>query len=614
LKDKARAVTGWTLRGQLLVGYLALVTALAALGAWSSWQLLRLSRVPRLIIAQNYDSVVAAKEMKESLERMDSAALFLLLGRAERARPQLAAHRPRFDAAFERAAHNITEPGEPELIERIRAGRDAYRALFARFEALPPVAREPEYFAALQPRFDDLRADCDRLLELNQSAMRLKADRATAVARGWFLATLALAGGLVAAGSALAWVLARTLTEPVLKLTRAAARLAEGDLEVSVPVSGGAEVASLATGFNTMARSLRELRRSDLGRLLVAQKTADAAIDSLYDPLLVTDAAGLLTRLNRAAQRMFGAEYALRGQPIEDVVPDARVALAVTEALRSDHAVAGEGAAATVPLSVEGADRAFRLRTTPMRDPDGALLGAVTLLQDITHLREVDRLKTEFISTASHELRTPLATLQMGVDLVREGVAGPLTERQAEILATCSREAARLERLLRELLDLSRLESGETAPRLASVPAAALLRDALEPLRLQVEGKGLELRIDLPGTLPAVRADRAQVERVLANLVGNAVRATERGEIAVSAAARDREVAVTVRDTGRGIPADWLPRIFERFVQVPGLPGGGAGLGLAISQRIVEAHGGQLTVRSEPGRGSAFTFTLPVGG
>jgi signal transduction histidine kinase len=478
-----------TLRRSLLLGYLAFVLAIAALGAWSSWQLLRLSRVPRRIIAENYDSVVAAKDMKESLERMDSAALFLMLGRLDRAGPQLAEHRPRFDAAFERAAHNITEPGEGQLIARIRAERDLYYERFAAFRSLAAAAREEAYFGSLQPQFDRLRADCDRLLDLNQQAMRLKADRATVVARRWFVGTAALAAALVAASILLAWVLSRAITEPIQRLTGAAARLASGDLEVAVPAGGANEVAALATGFNVMARRLREL-----------------------------------------------------------------------------------------------------------------------------HLREVDRLKTEFVAIASHELRTPLATLQLGVNLLREGSAGPVSAAQAEVLATCRDEASRLERLMRELLDLSRLESGETAPRLAPVSATALVRDAVEPLRLQVEGKGLTLRVAVPEGLPAVRADRAQVERVLANLVSNAVRATQRGEIAVSARARDGQVAVAVRDTGRGIPPEWLARVFERFVQVPGAAAGGAGLGLAISQRIVEAHGGQMTVRSEPGRGAEFTFTLPAGG
>ena len=237
---------------------------------------------------------------------------------------------------------------------------------------------------------------------------------------------------------------------------------------------------------------------------------------------------------------------------MQEAVPDARVGLAVSEALRSDHAVAGEGAASTVPLRVEDTERAYRLRTTPMRDPRGVLLGAVTLLQDVTHVREVDRSRPSSCPSRPTSCARRWRTLRMGVDLLLEGSAGPGRAAQAELATTATSEAARLERLLGELLDLSRLESGETAPRLAEVGAAALVRDAVEPLRLQVESKGLALRVDVPDTLPTVRADRAQVERVLANLVGNAVRATERGEIArVGRGPRRRGGGVRARHRAR---------------------------------------------------------------
>ncbi|HEX2443126.1 MAG TPA: ATP-binding protein, partial [Vicinamibacterales bacterium] len=372
------------------------------------------------------------------------------------------------------------------------------------------------------------------------------------------------------------------------------------------------ELGRLADGFNRMAGNLREVRQSDLGKLLVAQQTAEAAIDSLYDPVLLTDGESRIRRLNRAAEHLFGPESANAGRRIAEVVQDSRIALAVTEVLRSRSAVAGEGSAAVVPLRVDGAERSYRIRSTPMYDSDRSLLGAVTLLEDITHLREIDRLKSEFIAAASHELRTPLTSVQLGIHLLLEGTAGELNERQLDILQMCRDDATRLEKLMRDLLDLSKIESGEAAPRFASIPAGRLVRDAIEPLRLQVEAKGLKLTIDAPPDLPSVRADRAQIERVLANLITNAARASEhRGEIAVTAEARGDHVAVTVVDHGRGIPKEYLPRIFDRFVQVPNAPPGGAGLGLAISRRIVQAHGGQIAVQSEPGRGSSFTFTLP---
>jgi len=345
---------------------------------------------------------------------------------------------------------------------------------------------------------------------------------------------------------------------------------------------------------------------------MMARRLAEAAIGSLYDPVVVTDAAGRVTRLNAAAEPLFGREQDARGRPLASVAADPRVAAAVDDVLRSQQSVAREGAGATLVLNVAGAERSFRLRSTPLREPGGPLLGAVVLLEDVTHLHEVDRLKSEFIQAASHELRTPLTSLQMGLHLILEDASG-LTDRQQEILYMCRDEGQRLARLAKDLLDLSKIEAGETAPRVSRVPAGALVRGAVEPLRIQVEARGLALTIDLPPDLPAVIADRAHTERVLANLVTNAARATARGgSVTVTAHHRAEQVAITVTDTGCGIPPEYLRRIFEPFTQVPGVPVGGAGLGLAISRRLVEAQGGRMTVQSDVGAGSRFTFTLPV--
>jgi len=286
-----------------------------------------------------------------------------------------------------------------------------------------------------------------------------------------------------------------------------------------------------------MAGRIRELRRSDLGKLLVAQQMTEAAIDSLFDPVLVTDAAGLVTRINPAAERLFGARAELLGKPIGDVARDPRIAQAVVDVLRSQTPVASESAAAVLPWAVDGARRAFRIRSTPMKDADAKLVGAVTLLEDITHLSEISRLKSEFIAAASHELRTPLTSVQMGIYLLLEGTTGPLAERQQEILEVCREDTTRLDRLMRELLDLSKLESGAVTPVLAPIRPSALISGAIEPLRLQVESRGIRLEVDAPPDLPAIAVDRSQIERVITNLVTNAMRATAAGGVITVAAA-----------------------------------------------------------------------------
>ena len=604
-----------TLRTKLLLGYAGFVLALGVLGAWSARTLSQMSAVSGHIIAENYDSVVAAQDMKESLERQDSAALFDLLGQSDRAARQVTEHRVRFDAALAAASANITEPGEPEVVEAIRQGRDEY---YRRFDAFTKSSRDRTtvYFQSLEPQFNTVRVASDRLLRLNQEAMRHKADAASRVARRWFFVTLALAVVLMAAGVAIEVSLSKAIVGPVAQLTAATARLASGDLDTPpVPVRSADEIGALAVSFNRMADRLRELRRSDMGKLLVAQQTTEAVIDSLFDPIIVADGGGLVTRVNPAAERLFGARADALGKPIDAVTRDSRIAQSVADVLRSQTPAASEDAAATLPWAVDGARRAFRIRSTPMKDADDRLVGVVTLLEDVTHLSEVSRVKSEFIAAASHELRTPLTSVQMGIHLLLEGPPESLDERQRDILQVCREDTTRLDRLMRELLDLSKIESGAVTPQMAPIRPATLLTEAVNPLRLQVEARGIRLEVDAPPDLPYVAVDRGQIERVIGNLVTNAMRATpDGGTIGVAAVSRGGEVAVSVTDTGSGIPREYLSTIFEPFVQVPHAVGGGAGLGLTISRRIIEGHGGRLSVQSEPGRGSTFTFTIPLAG
>jgi len=616
-----------SLRVKLLLTYLIFIIALVLLGGWSALRLREMGGVSRRIISNNYDSVVAAQEMKESLERQDSAALFALLGAREKALTQLREHRARFDANFQKAANNITEVGEPEAIESIRRDRATYYQMFDSFMATVNAAEgspreslarneelseRSEYFAHLEPQFNKLRAECEHLLQLNQRAMLAKSEAAAGVAQLWFYRTLLIAAALVLAGLALAFFLANRIVEPLRQLTASTVKIAGGDLEARVSVNSRDEVGVLAAEYNRMAERIRQLRSSDMGQLLIAQQTTEAAIDSLYDPVIITDSEGCVTKLNPAAEEIFGSEKESTGKHVGELARDERIVAAVAEALESQRPVAGEGMSSVLPLAVDGSERAFRLRTTPMRDNGKHLLGAVTILEDITHLREIDRLKSEFIATASHELRTPLTSVQMGVHLLLEGALGELTDQQNEVLQACRQDCERLDKLMRDLLDLSRIEAGEIRPQLATVSARDLLTTAVKELRPQVEGKGLALTVNAPIELPCVSVDRLQIERVISNLVINALRHTEHGEIKISAEQRDSNVAVSVCDTGSGISGEYLPHIFDKFVQVPGAPTGGAGLGLTISKSIVEAHGGQISVQSEVGRGTTFTFTLPL--
>lgn len=601
-----------SLRYKLLLSYAILVLGILLVGGWSVSNFAVLGRSVRRIMADNYRSVLDAQVMKETLERQDSAMLFLLAGHPEKARPQCLENRRLFLEHFQDAAANITEPGEDRIIADIGQQFSRYQALTESFlrESPSPAARD-HYFRQLEPAFLSLKRRSDDLLNLNQAAMVRAQQQAEAQAAAATRAAVALGIGTLLLGVLYSLNLSRRLVAPLLELTEAARRIGSGDLDHRITIATDDEVQVLGDEFNRMAASLQQYREREAARLRVAEQQAEVAINSLYEPVVVTDAEGRVVSLNRAAEALFGPGASRHLQPVEALTAPA-LARAVREALERRAPVAPESERGLVTLPVEHAERSFRVRTAPLLRESGDAAGSVTVLEDVTRQRELDRLKDEFISVASHELRTPLTSMQMAVQLLEEGSAGTLTERQEHLVRLAVSDAERLERLTRDLLDLTRLEAGTATPHLRPVQPAEVIEVGVAPLRAEAARKRVTLE-EMPGPASPVSGDPEQLARVIRNLVGNAVRHTRAGgRVEITTQSQDDTLRFTVSDTGEGIPPEYLPRIFERFVQVPGATSGGAGLGLSIAKKIVEAHGGRIWAESEPGRGTRFHFTVPL--
>lgn len=606
-----------SLRTQLVWSHLILVGLMALVMAGAVLNFFRLGRSIDRILQDNYKSVIAAQTMKEALERQDSAATFFLAGQKKKARQQYGENLPRFQQAYEIEAHNITEAGEQQLSDAIRGQFAAYsqamRHLLYANPSLPDAQARAFYFSALEPKFDGLKGRAQDILELNQAAIVRADERARAAARRASWIGVGMTVGALVLALALAHRGINLALTPILTLAQGAEEIGAGHLNRRIELHRTDEIGILAQSFNAMAEKLNEARRVAQQRLHRAQKMSDAALESLYDPVIVTDATGCLAHINRAAEGLFGSAEKAFGLPVAQFVNEPRIIEAVERAARQERVSADESEAAFVPLQVGDTQRAYRLRATPMRDDDGTLLGAALVLEDITHLRELSRLKTEFIGVASHELRTPVTSLLLSAQLLEEGAAGPLTAGQAEIVAAQREDLARLDRLMRDLLDITRLEAGVTPPRFELAAPSDLVQTARDAIAAQAIAQGAHLEVEAAPGLPPVRADRAQVIRVLVNLLNNAIRHTPGdGHIKIVAQHCGDKVRFEVSDTGAGIAAEYLPRIFEQFVQVPGATRGGAGLGLSIAQTIIQAHGGEIVVQSQPGQGSAFSFALPA--
>jgi two-component system, NtrC family, sensor histidine kinase KinB len=401
----------------------------------------------------------------------------------------------------------------------------------------------------------------------------------------------------------------RAILQPLGTLIRSLREIEQGNLDLVVHVKSRDELHQLAEAFNSMAAKLREFRRTDRAKLVRTQRTTQLAVNSLPDAIAIVNPAGVIELSNETAQRLF------------QLHPDKAISEAREPKLNELYRnVVQEGRMRELPgydsaLEVYDSDgqlKYFLPHAVPIMDVDKHLLGVTLVLADVTNLRRLDEMKNGLISVVSHELKTPLTSIRMAAHLLLEERVGPLTSKQTELLVAAREDADRLQKIIEDLLDMGRLESGRVELDLRSEPAERLVSDAVTPLESSFHERGIELQVNVPVETPPVLADPARIDHVFSNLLTNALKFTAPGgRVRIVAEVEDEFVRFVVEDSGIGIPTEYLARIFERFFRVPreNQPGG-AGLGLAIAKEIVEAHGGHIAVQSQAGKGSRFSFTL----
>lgn len=418
----------------------------------------------------------------------------------------------------------------------------------------------------------------------------------------------------------LAVLIAERTARPVRQLTVAAQRMAAGDLDVHLLPSTRDEVGILTRAFNQMAEKLRETVSTlseEHGRLA-------AVLDAMADGVIITDSDGRVRLINPAAVGLLNttADGAV-GQTFAAVARDHRI-------IELWQRCCTERLEQVEPVEVWRGGPFLQVVVTPLGTERSQ--ACIVILQDLTRVRRLETVRRDFISNISHELRTPLASLKALVETLRDGALDdpPVARRFLERMET---EVDALAQMVQELLELSRIESGQAPLDLQPQIVADIIVPPVERLRPQAERAGLTLVVELPPDLPPARADLDRVQQVVTNLVHNAIKFTPPGgHIAVRASVvtekegkdtkRQGEslpsllapcLLVSVSDTGVGIAPEDLPRIFERFYKADrARSGGGTGLGLAIAKHIVQAHGGRIWAESTPGRGSTFYFTLPL--
>ncbi|WP_338825294.1 Sensor histidine kinase ResE [Moorella humiferrea] len=398
--------------------------------------------------------------------------------------------------------------------------------------------------------------------------------------------------GVVLLATLVAFYAARRVTHSLRQMSSAARRMAQGDFSGRVPVKAEDELGQLAASLNFLAE---ELART-MAALSREKEKLDRVVKGMTDGVLAFSLKGQVLFANPQAEKLLGMPLPQGMMLPAELFKFLRTAL--------DDDAGGE---------LKFRDRVFAVRAAPLQE-DGDGQAAVAIIQDITDRKKLEQLRQEFLAGVSHDLRTPLTFIQGYAEALADGLAAGEKERQ-EYINIILAEAVRLRRLVDDLLELNKMAAGQLPLEMAVIDVKELLAGVVRKFRPLLAEQGLELELEMPPSLPTVRADAGRLEQVMTNLLDNARNHTPPGgRIKVTAGQVDKDIKVSVIDTGSGIPAEDLPYIWERFYKVDksrSRRDGGSGLGLAIVKSLVEAHGGRVEVESQLGKGSTFSFYLP---
>jgi PAS domain S-box-containing protein len=597
--------------------YLFLVVITLIVGTVSAVNVYSIGQSIDGLMVDNYKSINVANKMLEALENENSSILTYINISRDKGIVDFHNYSSVFFNEFYIESNNITEKGEKELVDDIQKSYINYLQLFSRFQEISEdknnTAMVQFYNKEITSEFNHLRELLKKLIALNEKSMFSSKDRVTQDAQNSMYAILILSGIGIVIGFILSTYSLKRFLSPLYALRENMKAVKEGNINQQTPIETQDEIGELSMEFNNMTKRLMQFEQSTLGRVIAEKNKSLAIVKSISDPIIVLDTNYKVLLINNALEDLFEIkeEDALNKYFLE-VINNGELYDYIQSAYKTHHEVPENK---IMYFKFNDKDFYFNVVVTVLSDSENNSAGMVVLFQNITGIKQVEKIKSDFIATVSHEFKTPLTSLMMGTSLINEESIGALNYQQKDIIAAIKEDSEKLLSLVNNLLTLSKIESNNSIFNMEPNSINEIIEESMKGFSEQAKNSGVELSCKLDSDIPMVKADFEKVTWVINNLISNALKFTKAGDsILISAFRNQDKLCVSVKDTGIGIPEEYREKIFDKFVQVKQYDDAsrGTGLGLAIAKEIVEAHGGEIWCESQLAAGSEFLFTLPI--
>ncbi|AWI05700.1 ATP-binding protein [Clostridium drakei] len=605
-----------TLKGKISVVYICLVLMIAIVGFTSVLSFHIISKSIDGLMVNNYKSINAVNNMIEVID-VQNMDMLNYLNNEQIGIDSFYKNGDEFYKWYNIEANNITESGEKNYVTKIKGDYTKYMVLFSKLQAIKNRQGTDKAFDFYNKQiitlYNNLKSELKGLSSLNEKAMFGGKDKVTNDTIVIMYIILGLSSAAVIGGFFISTFFINKFLKPIYTLTEGIKSVKEGELHKEISVASSDEIGLLSREFNNMTKRLQQFEYSNKGKLLKEKNKSIAIVKSISDPLIVLDTDYKMILLNNACEDIFGIkEEDVLNKHFLEGIRNGELYEYISSVYKEDNEKRSEK---IMNIKVNGNDYYFNIISTAIQDRDSKAYGIVVLLQNVTKLKQLEKVKTDFMGTISHELKTPLTSIMMGLSLITDKKIGVLNEKQETIVDTMKDDGERLSSLITELLQLSKIESDKAVFTMEQCSIIGVIENCIKRFNDQALSKEVNLYYEGNEEFPKVTIDAEKISWTLNNLVSNALKYVNAGdEISIKAGVKDKKMYISVEDTGVGIPDEYQKIIFDKFVQVKdgNLEMRSSGLGLAIAKEIVEAHGGEIWCESILDIGSKFTFTLPI--
>lgn len=605
-----------SLRSKILLGFMVILLIMFFATLWSVYNFYALNESIKRTMQENYSSIIAADNMGRALDEQLHAIIIMLNQNFEEGEKILEKNKLDFYFWYENARESASSVDEKNILDTINIGYQKF---------IKDISDKIDYsiyfnirtqklkndFITIVNEIKEIKRKTNRILEINHAQLNGAVSRVKEITQSATILILIILIGAIGISLSFGSKFSDYIVKPITKLRQSVTHISEGDFNERIEIDENAdEISGLAEEFNKMSEKLQMYERLNLNKILYEKKKSELIIESMNEPVLMVDENFNVMLSNKTFNEVFGKDF-LTQHDIKNILSQKPYGKSAYTTQVSKDLYQKEDIIKIKYSS--GEQKYFKLIAASLEIPESGMKGTVIVFNDITKYQELDRMKSEFIAKVSHELKTPLTSIGMALGIMEDGVAGKLSEKQNEMIASMKEDYTRLSRLVYEILELARLEANMGRMRFEKFEAKKLCEHILKKFSIQAKEKKINLSFEDKSVSAVINCHFDYLISALENLVTNSLRFTPpKGEIKILLYEKNKSVVMEISDTGIGIDPENLSKIFDKFIQLDDSVPGSLGLGLSIAKEIIEIHNGEISAFSETGKGSTFQIKLPA--